>query len=98
MLRLFLTTLLFCFAYAAHASSPPRCLPGDYPSNFHVEKDTAGDTLAVLWCDDAIGIGVNVLGWNLTTVGAASKACQSALEAFAWTVTWETSIWKACIS
>ena len=75
----------------------PRCLPGDYSANFHTELDAAGDTIGVLWCDDAQGIGVNVLGVNLSGSVAASS-CLSSLQTFQWSVAWEQAAWNACVT
>lgn len=95
-LRGWIFTLFLCaFLHNAHASSPPRCLPGDYPQNFHTMLDAAGDTLMVLWCDDATGVGVNALGVNLTTV-AATTSCTAALKKFLWSTAWETTAWNSC--
>ena len=62
----------------AQSTAPPRCLPGASPNNFATDTDATGDTLAVLWCDDAQGIGVSVLGGALSTpTGACLAATQS---------------------
>lgn len=76
--------------------APPRCLPGDFNSNFHTTKSAAGDTIAVLWCNDVTGVGVNVIGGNLANLVTAPTPCLSAVEQFQWSVAWEVLAWNAC--
>jgi hypothetical protein len=75
---------------------PPRCLPGDFNNNFHTTKTATGDTIAVLWCNDITGVGVNVIGGNLLNLTTAPAACLTAVEQFQWSVAWEVSAWNTC--
>ena len=96
VLALLLVLLFLGVTHRAHAQAPaPRCLPGAYPNNFAVGTDAAGDTLVVLWCDDAQGLGVSVIGGNLTP---PTGSCLAALQAFVWTVPSLDSAWSACVT
>ena len=79
----------------AQSTAPPRCLPGASPNNFATDTDAAGDTLAVLWCDDAQGIGVSVLGGALST---PTGACLAATQSLRATVASVGAWWQGCVT
>jgi IPT/TIG domain len=76
------------------ASPAPRCMVDAFAGNFHTETTALGDTVALLWCDDQIGLDFWAAAgtFNLTL---APPACLTGLTP-SWSFQFLQSLWNAC--
>lgn len=102
-MKILIALTLVLAAATAHAQvgSPmgpsPTCMPGAYTNNIHSGLSANGDSILILWCDDAHG------RWAWGVAGSISSTlteagCLLSTPPPAWSLPWLKASWDACIS
>lgn len=75
------------------APAVPRCMIDQSVGNFHTGVSAAGDPVAILWCDDQLGLTYWGIGGNQA---AANLSCLP--NPFSWSLSYLQTAWTACIT
>lgn len=95
----FLVLLALLFCSYAHAQTtvtpPPRCMIDQFYGNFHMGVSAAGDTVAIIWCDDQSGLTYWGMAGKIIPSGPFPP-CLMNLSPPSWSLAWLQSAWSAC--
>jgi hypothetical protein len=73
----------------------PRCMIDSTFGNFHTATSALGDTVALLWCDDQVGLDYWIVAGSLSPT-LPTPACIASLPAPSWSFAFLTALWMAC--
>lgn len=87
------------FSTVAHAQTPtaapaPRCMVDQFYGNFHMGTSAAGDTVAMIWCDDQLGLDWWAMAGN--TSGTIAPACLLSAGPPSWSLAYLQAAWNSC--
>lgn len=74
---------------------PPSCMVDQFYGNLHTGTSAAGDTVAIIWCDDQSGLTYWSLAGKPT---AALPTCILGAGAPSWSLAYLQAAWSACAS
>jgi hypothetical protein len=89
--------LAFLSVTSARAQAPvqpPSCMIDQLYGNFHMGTSAAGDTVAIIWCDDQSGLRYWGIAGN--TSGAVAPPCLVSAGRPSWSLAYLQAVWSAC--
>lgn len=85
----------FALAQTPTPIPPPSCMVDQFYGNFHTGTSVAGDTVAIIWCDDQNALAYWSLAGNPT---AALPTCLLSAGPPSWSLGYLQAAWAACAS
>lgn len=77
------------------AVPPPRCMIDQFTGNFHSGVSSAGDVVAIIWCDDQLGLTYWTIAGNKAQA-LSNTGCLNGVGAPSWSLAWIQAAWTAC--